>query len=1361
MSDFFASSPSWIGRLAAAGLELSVRIAVLIAVVGFIDRVLGRGRVLARAALWNACVLGLLVLPLTMFCIPRLSISCLRARPTMRGPVASIPDPAQLEANPLPADTELGGHPTGLGEVGPAARNHDVSVARTPAAAGPGSEPVRRATTFPRARRTRPPIDGVAAILLVYALGLLVMLGRLVGSILAVARLSRSGEAVTSSPWLSALARWRERLDIASKVHLRRTGRVTVPAVVGGLRPTILLPAKIGDDTEPAIIDAILLHELCHVRRGDYTWNLVLRVVEALYWPHPFVWFASRCVGRVREQVCDELCVNRLADASGYRAMLIDVAATLVRRPGPSLGLAMARTSRLEKRLARIDQSRGIAQCVLRRPARLAMGVGLILGVGLIGTVRLSRAAATQAETPNLQAAPSVNLQATNQAVAGEASKTFDFLALDDATGKPLPDVTIRVRSAYDTRFVTTNAKGLAKVPRPEADYGPDPAYTYSVSFWKDAYVQDRKAWSDYDPSYTPIPASFTARLKRGAARIGGTVTDETGAAIAGATIELSEPTTNRKAGRGILSDLPVTTDAQGRWTTESVPPEPTGIRGSVKHPEFLNGSMNAPLDAMLAGKGDVVLKRGSVIEGRVLDDLGKPIAGASVVAVDFSSLANAPKTESRADGRFRLANLLAGVKTLVVSAPGRTPEMRPIQAGAPQPPFEFRLGPGKTLKGRVVDSTGEPIAGAAITAVVAIAGSGPRDETGLVWRSRSDAEGRFVWDSAPSNEVRVIANRRGSSIVVHNVRAGDAEQTWVLAQSFRVHGTVTDARTGWPIRRFEFKSSANVSPSSPPRTGLFPNTGLFGKYDLKLQQAPGGFTFSITAEGYKPFTSRRFPGDETDVVYDAKLERLAPGEGGGPTGVVLGLDAKPLAGADVEMGQAVMPVTLRNGAVYAPDSSVIAGVGFVLSGDDGTFTFHPTKDRFELAVIHETGFARISGVELAKTHTARIRPWGRIEGRVAPELKGKGDEIEARVDHLYLPVRPGERPTEALVSATYQSIRPEPNGRFVIERVMPGPMIVELHSSRARLFTIARIRTEIRSGETANVSFGAIGRAVVGRLEPASGEPPLPPGMIPPRLGSPHLSSAQPSIPLPVDLLKSGDIDRQSAWAATWAETLEGKAYRDVGVRGATLELERSGALHADWVAPGDYYISIRLRDSKQPQPANFVMAWKRVRIPDGPAGSTFDVGAIPARHLGHPEPGDPAPPIVAETLGGKPFRLADLRGKFVVLNFWSSNNDRSRYQIADMEGVRKKFGDDPRLAIVGLNCDVDRDAARKFIAEVGQPWTQVALGDWSDTAVPASYGVERLTTTVLVGPDGKILSTLGSNASLEQELSKLLDRK
>src|SRR4030095_1390777 len=91
-----------------------------------------------------------------------------------------------------------------------------------------------------------------------------------------------------------------------------------VPPLVGWLRPGILLPASVVIGLPAAHLDAVLAHELAHVRRHDYLVIALQAIVETLLFYHPAVWWCSRQMRIEREHCCDELAVQACGDRVAY-----------------------------------------------------------------------------------------------------------------------------------------------------------------------------------------------------------------------------------------------------------------------------------------------------------------------------------------------------------------------------------------------------------------------------------------------------------------------------------------------------------------------------------------------------------------------------------------------------------------------------------------------------------------------------------------------------------------------------------------------------------------------------------------------------------------------------------------------------------------------------------------------------------------------------------------------------------------------------------------------------------------------------------------------------------------------------------
>lgn len=380
------------------GLDVAAKATVVLLLAVAVNRLLN-GRVLARAAVWNALLVGLILLPPATALFPRLRICCLPPTPT----AATVEIPAE---SPPPAETavpdEVLPAPSENEDPSPSPVAADLRVGRSPMeispdavdpeSIGPQEEPMvgvgDPSYIAPNPATSSPRRPGV--IVCVYLLGVAILALRLTFSFLAVRRLRGQSVPLEDSKWTAALAAWRERLGIRQAVQLGVSSAVNVPIQIGWLRPMVILPAEMIAALEPARHGSILLHELAHVRRRDYAWQILLKLVQIIYWPHPLIWLAGRMIGANREQVCDDLCVHHSSSAGQYRATLLEVASVLVRRPAASLGIAMARTSKIGGRLERIDRGCRLSRCLARWPVRLAIVAIVLAGACMIAPVKLA-----------------------------------------------------------------------------------------------------------------------------------------------------------------------------------------------------------------------------------------------------------------------------------------------------------------------------------------------------------------------------------------------------------------------------------------------------------------------------------------------------------------------------------------------------------------------------------------------------------------------------------------------------------------------------------------------------------------------------------------------------------------------------------------------------------------------------------------------------------------------------------------------------------------------------------------------------------------------------------------------------------
>jgi WD40 repeat protein len=185
----------------------------------------------------------------------------------------------------------------------------------------------------------------------------MLMLLRLSFAIHGGRRLRVAARPILDPAILATLRRQAEQIGLRFAPAALFSGRVLVPTVVGIVRPAIFLPVSLASGLSLDAIEAILAHELAHIRRSDHLLQLVQRLIEAVFFFHPAIWYLSGRIHAERENACDDLAAEVVGKRSDYASALLAAAevCVLARRTGGTLSLAMAdRAGGLRQRITRL-----------------------------------------------------------------------------------------------------------------------------------------------------------------------------------------------------------------------------------------------------------------------------------------------------------------------------------------------------------------------------------------------------------------------------------------------------------------------------------------------------------------------------------------------------------------------------------------------------------------------------------------------------------------------------------------------------------------------------------------------------------------------------------------------------------------------------------------------------------------------------------------------------------------------------------------------------------------------------------------------------------------------------------------------
>ncbi len=283
-------------------------------------------------------------------------------------------------------------------------------------------------------------VDGVRrflpAAVVAWAAGIALFSVRLSGGWVQASRLVRLDTYPIANSLIAGLS---EQMAVRRCVALLKSSRVEVPMVVGWLRPVILVPVAAFSGLTGLEMEAILAHELAHIRRHDYLVNLVQCVIETLMFHHPATWWISRVIRREREHCCDDIaalaCRDRIVYARALAAMEGLRVPTFSLSPAASGGNLLARVRRI---LDPVEES--------MKPVRLLVAMFVVVALVPIWLVRADEK--IEVNPGSSRSAPVQTRVVPGQTIVDTATRIeeaptgqiyFDFMSEQDDRMQPEP----------------------------------------------------------------------------------------------------------------------------------------------------------------------------------------------------------------------------------------------------------------------------------------------------------------------------------------------------------------------------------------------------------------------------------------------------------------------------------------------------------------------------------------------------------------------------------------------------------------------------------------------------------------------------------------------------------------------------------------------------------------------------------------------------------------------------------------------------------------------------------------------------------------------------------------------------------
>jgi beta-lactamase regulating signal transducer with metallopeptidase domain len=575
----------------------------------------------------------------------------------------------------------------------------------------------------------------------VYLMGVLVAVARLIRAsrrVLALARAAKPASHVWPAP---------------QGIVVRESAAIDLPITMGALVPIVVVPSS-GHDWAPAWRQAVLAHEVAHVRARDPLFQLIAEVARTVYWFHPFVHLAARCLRIERELAADDAALATGMRSSDYAGVLVELACVPKIPPvGAGVVVPLLTPSGLKARLAgALDPARA------RTVRAFVLALVAVASVAALAPLSLARPVAEpDPRGPRVRSGM----------VMGRV--------IDDKDGKPVEDAEVVFRfgggSLARTSAVTTNDEGWFAYPKDEI---PQDAFT----------VYARKNGRAGRKPVHPVPHGTSLPMTislRPAHLLSGTIRTPEGKPIPKATIKFFDDDQSAPPpGRQVVA----VTDAKGQWRVDGV--MYGEFRLLMEAPWGVAISRHVVVkDNDVTGLEDV-LDRSWPVTAWLKDAAGRPVAGARVDGGNSTSFVYGPDgvivqprigqrhldwDESGADGGVRMIPRGTRLTARGVAADGsvvfasfKDGGSRKFFRGGPERRNEKVVEPARStpevvtmekaasISGLVIDEQGKPVPHTHVYAWVPWRGS-----EHSAW-TETDAEGRFEVPNITPGDVFLTA---------------------------------------------------------------------------------------------------------------------------------------------------------------------------------------------------------------------------------------------------------------------------------------------------------------------------------------------------------------------------------------------------------------------------------------------------------------------------------------------------------------------------------------------------------------------------------------------------------------------------
>jgi len=250
--------------------------------------------------------------------------------------------------------------------------------------------------------------DHIPLLVNIWFVGAALFIFRLGSNFSAINNLKKSAKVNIPDRWIRFADTQKLKMGIGRNLSMLSSTAVTCPITFGNIKPIILIPASLIFHLSPAQLEAIITHEMAHIKRKDYLHNIIQSAMEAIFFYHPCFWWINGYVREQRENACDDMAIHYGVDPKDLAYGLAEV---LNHAHELSPEIALAAGARNQPTLSRIKRMLGFENNKTKFPSLISytmiftmlISASLVLGANHVSTLENDNFLVTDAHfSPNV-----------------------------------------------------------------------------------------------------------------------------------------------------------------------------------------------------------------------------------------------------------------------------------------------------------------------------------------------------------------------------------------------------------------------------------------------------------------------------------------------------------------------------------------------------------------------------------------------------------------------------------------------------------------------------------------------------------------------------------------------------------------------------------------------------------------------------------------------------------------------------------------------------------------------------------------------------------------------------------------------